>query len=143
MSPAILDDPARFEQSVSGHLQRVANQHETMLQAKSVLSGLVGQTHEFDTHSVKFAHYKQLSDEQLRVAAFCCGDESTLASHIVDSSTAADPIICQETLKEHFQKVVNQHDLMQQCSAILPGLVGKQFKIDTTANAPAVAAAAA
>lgn len=143
MVPSILDDPARFEKSVNGHLQRVAGQHATMLQAKTILSGMVGQTHTFDKHSVKFEHCKQLSDGQLSVGAQCCGDESTLSWHIIDSSTAADPTICQATLKQHFQNVANQHETMQRCSATLPGLVGRQYKFDTTASASAVAVAAA
>jgi hypothetical protein len=149
MGPAVVGDPSRFESSVAWHVQRVANQHETTLQAKATLSSLVGQAHVFDSkskptkHSVKFEHYKQVSDGQLLVESRCCGDDSTRSQHIVDSSAAADPIICQATLKEHFQKVANQHETMQQCSATLPGLIGKEVKIDTTANASAVPVATA
>jgi len=132
MAPAIFDTPGRFEQSVNWHIQRVANQHEEMLQAKAVLSGLVGQTHSFDTHSVKFEHYRQLSDGQLSIAAQCCGDESTLASHIIDSNVAADKNLCQAAIKEHCQNTAKKHELTRRCETALPALVGKEFKIDTT-----------
>lgn len=138
MAPAVFDVPGRFEASVNWHIQRVANQHESMLQAKSTLSSLVGQTHVFNSHSVKFEHFNQLSDGQLSIGSQCCGDESTLSSHIVDANVAADAIICQATLKNHFQQTAAQHENMKRCQAALPGLVGREFKIDTN-NAAAAA----
>jgi hypothetical protein len=132
MAPAIFDTPGRFEASVNWHVQRVANQHETMLQAKSVLSSLVGQTHTFDTHSVAFEHFRQLSDGQLSIAARCCSDDKSTQSHILDADVASDHISCQAAIKEHCQNTAKKHELTRRCETALPALVGKEFKIDTT-----------
>ncbi|HKV92338.1 MAG TPA: hypothetical protein VJW20_07300 [Candidatus Angelobacter sp.] len=140
MASAIFDVPGRFEQSVNWHIQRVANQHEEMLQAKVVLSGLVGQTHVFDKHSAKFEHYRQLSDGQLAIGAQCCDDEATLSTHIIDSNVAADHNACQTAIKEHCQQTANKHENTRRCLAALPALVGRQYKIATTANAAAATA---
>jgi hypothetical protein len=84
-------------------------------------------------HEVTIVDSRRLNDGQVAVAAICCGDESTKSWHTMAVTTAADPVICQQSISQHLNRIAGQHDEMLKALAHLPGLVGTKHKIDLSA----------
>jgi hypothetical protein len=84
-------------------------------------------------HEVTIVESRRLNDGQVAVAAICCGDELTKSWHTMAVSTAADAVICQQSIMQHLNRIAGQHDEMLKALSHLPGLVGTKHKIDLAA----------
>ena len=57
------------------------------------------------------------------------------------ASVVIDKAAFQSSIDWHINRVASQHETALRAEAVMPGLIGKDYHIEPTANSPAVAVA--